>query len=145
MARYQSNRASCGPAALHNALAALGVERTEDELIRLTGQTAAGTGTRGMIKAIRAIESPEHTMVGEAYRWRGERLAKVSLWYHLSEQGRPVILCVDNLDHWVAAVGHLGARYIVIDSAEVGLVFHYDWEALGRRWAQEDNYYGIVV
>lgn len=144
--RYQSNRASCGPASLHNALSALGLERSEDELIRLSGQTAAGTSPKGITKAIRAISTPELPLFGNAVRWSNSDIATISLWYWTSERGRPVILCVDSFEHWAVAAGHLGPRFTIIDSAELGLVFHYEPARLLERWeGPAGGFHAIIV
>src|ERR1043165_1507661 len=102
MASYQSNRASCGPASLHNALEAIGIIRSEDELIKLCGQTANGTSARGIIGAIGKIDG---NLQATVFRRRSPEEAAIGLWYYVSERGRPGILCVDSFEHWVAVVG----------------------------------------
>lgn len=144
--RYQSNRAACGPAALHNALQALGVTRTEDELIKLTGQNADGTPPKGLLRAISTISSGDTPLMGEAIRWPKAAEAIVGLWYWITSRGRPVILCVDSFEHWVTCVGHLGTRFAVVDSAETGLLFYYTGEELASRWeGPKGGFHGIVV
>lgn len=146
--RYQSNRASCGPAALHNALAALGINRSEDELIALCKQTADGTSPAKLIRAIKSISSgaPEAELIGEPFKRKAFADAWVGLWFLVAQRGRPVILCVDAFDHWVACVGALGDRFMVVDSAELGLVFYYDRVGLEKRWAGPNGgYHGIIV
>lgn len=143
MAGYQTNRASCGPAALSNALEALGIARTEAELITLTGQNANGTSPRQIIRAIKAIGEGTR---GDVFKVSKPDEAVVALWHCISERGRPVILCVDEHEHWVACTGYLGQRFLVVDSAEVGLVFYYTGEELIERWeGPKGGYYGIVV
>lgn len=144
--RYQSNRASCGPASLHNALAALGITRTEDELIALCKQTADGTSSTNLRRAIAAISTEKAQLYGDAIRWPNIELAWVGLWYIVANRGRPVILCVDSFGHWVACVGYLGGRFMVVDSAEIGLVLYYTKEELDARWeGPKGGYHGIVV
>lgn len=143
MAGYQTNRASCGPAALSNALEALGIERAEAELITLTGQNANGTSPRQIIRAIKAIGDGT---LGDVFKVSKAGEAVVALWHCLVPRGRPVILCVDAHEHWVACVGYIGERFVVVDSAEVGLVFYYTGGELTDRWAgPKGGYYGIVV
>lgn len=141
--RFQSNRSSCGPAALHNALAALGIARSEDELIKLCKQKPSGTSLQGLLGAMKSIPG----VLGEPTKWRNEKDAVVGVWYYISERGRPLILCVDNWDHWVACTGHLGTRFAVVDSADNALVTYYTGPELCNRWAHKDRsgYYGIVV
>ena len=144
--RFQSNRSSCGPAALHNALAALGLNRTEDELIALAGQTVDGTSPKGLIKALKAISSPEAPLQGVAFSTRDGEAATVGLWWNVGHLGRPVILCVDAFEHWVACVGYLGRRFQVVDSADNRLLISYTEQTLLDRWtAPNGGYYGIIV
>src|SRR5262245_12893608 len=124
--RYQSNRASCGPAALHNALASLGIHRTEDELVQLCKQTPDGTSARNLSKAIQSISTTELPLRGDAFGYKNNPEALVSLWYHVSYLGRPCILAVDGWEHWVTVVGHLGTRFAVADSANNALVLYYN-------------------
>ncbi len=143
--RFQSNRSSCGPAALANALEALGIKRSEDELIPLTGQTPDGTDARGILKAIKAISTEAAPLRGDSIKV-GEGLAWVLAWFHIAHEGRPMILCVDEEDHWVAATGHLGDRLVVIDSGGNDLVFFYDKKGLLDRWkASDGRYYAIIL
>lgn len=143
--KFQSNRSSCGPAALHNALSALGLTRSEDELITLSKQSPAGTSAAGIIKAIKAISTPEAPLKGLPVQWRNPDDAIVGLWWNVAEHGRPTILCVDDLDHWVACVGKLGQRFSVVDSADNRLLIHYAPTELTRRWVAEGRFYGIIV
>ena len=145
--RYQSNRASCGPAALHNALAALGINRSEDELIALCKQTATeGTSPAKLIRAIKAISSPEAELIGEPFKRKSMADAWAGLWFLVAQRGRPAILCVDNFDHWVACVGYFGDRFMVVDSAEIGLLFYYDRDGLEKRWVgPTGGYHAIIV
>lgn len=143
--RFQSNRSACGPAALHNALSALGIARSEDELIQLTGQKPAGTSAAGLLKAIRAISDAANPLVGEAVMWRNKDEAIRGLWWYLTERGRPLILCVDNFDHWVACTGYLGYRFAVMDSADNRLAIYYDVRGLTARWEKDGRFYAIVV
>ncbi len=144
--RFQQNRSSCGPAALSNALEALGIHRTEDELIALSRQTPDGTSPRGIIKAIRSISDSTTPLKGLPVRWGKPEDAIVGLWWNVSEHGRPTILCVDAFEHWVVCVGKLGKRFSVVDSADNRLLLHYEPDALLRRWVgPAGGYYGIVV
>jgi ABC-type bacteriocin/lantibiotic exporter with double-glycine peptidase domain len=140
--RFQSNRSACGPAALHNALASLGIDRSEDELIKLAGQTPNGTNATGLIRAAKSIPGADPRPV----RWKDEDEAGIALWYYISERGRPLILCVDAFDHWVACTGHLGTRFAVIDSADNALVLYYTHTELIKRWVgPKGGYHGIVL
>lgn len=143
MAGYQTNRASCGPAALQNALEALGIIRTEAELITLTGQTANGTSPKQIIRAIRAIGEATR---GDTFAARKGGEATIALWHCISQEGRPVILCVDKFEHWVACTGYIGNRFVIVDSAELGLVDYYTGPELIERWTGPNGgFYGIIL
>jgi ABC-type bacteriocin/lantibiotic exporter with double-glycine peptidase domain len=138
--RLQSTQANCGPASLHNALAALGIARTEDELATLCRTTGTeGTSPKNMMKAIRAL--------GRAPEVINERRLEVGLlWVEAwLREGRPVILCVDQSSHWVTAIGIMGKRVMVADSADNELVVSYSRAELVERWESDGRFYGIVV
>jgi hypothetical protein len=65
----------------------------------------------------------------------------------LLNRGIPVILCVDECEHWVCAVGTIGTRFLVADSADAELVRSYDATALAERWWHKSKkpYYGVTV
>lgn len=143
--RYQSHRAACGAAALHNALQALGISRSEEELGGLAGTTADGTSSRGMIKAIKAIGT-DHELIGKNMRWKDIESAQVGLWFLVANKGRPVILCTEDFGHWVACVGYTGGRFIVVDSDDPALVLFYTKEELEPVWVGPNGgYHGIVL
>lgn len=66
--------------------------------------------------------------------------------------GAPVVLCVDKDQHWVAAIGAIGDRVLVFDSArneknlrEAGVAI-YTRTNFSRRWKNRDGvFYGIKV
>jgi len=145
--KFQAYKSSCGPAALCNALAALGIERTEDELTLLC-KTRAETGTslRQLLAAIKAVSTPDQRLLGEPMRWRTSDQAQVGLWYYIAERGRPVILCVDRFEHWVVATGHLGTRFAIIDSSDNRMVIYYTLGELAERWEGPNGWYhGVIV
>ena len=145
--KFQSHKSSCGPAALHNALAALGINRSEDELGVLCKTTSeGGTSVRGLLGAIRSVSTTDLPLLGQALRWRKEDDAQIGLWYYIAERGRPIILCVDSFEHWVTCAGHLGTRFGVIDSSDNRMVIFYTLKELVVRWAgPKGGYHGIVV
>lgn len=138
--RLQSTQANCGPASLLNALVALGISRTEDELATLCKTTGTeGTSPRNLMAAIRALgRSPE--LINE--KRMDVAIMFVETWLR---EGRPVILCVDGDTHWVTAVGSMGKRIIIADPADNELVLSYSRSDLVDRWGSGGRYYGIVV
>ena len=128
--RLQSTTAACGPAALSNALAAMGITRSEDECGKLCRCTATdGTSHRNMIRAVRSIDGLMGMVIEEQ---KGDvaflRLADALRTAH------PLLLLVDNWEHWIAAVGMLGGRVLVADSADNELILSMDFPTLVRRW-----------
>ena len=129
--KYQSSKSSCGPASLSNALEALGIERTEDELATLSKQDTTGTTSINLRKAAEAVGVEVNNVViqnAESAAW--------CVSYHMTA-GHPGILVVDNDEHWVALVGHLNGTYIVADSADNDLLLFYSEEQLLERWRNE--------
>lgn len=145
--RFQSTSASCGPAALRNALMARGVTRSEDELASLCGCTTEGTTAKGMMKALILVAKENPGLMPAVLSESKGDVALLRLWAAL-RGGNVVILCVDSFEHWVAAFGLLGENTVhVADSGSAELVHHYNpgqllarWQGLGRK-----PYYGIIV
>lgn len=142
--RFQSTAANCGPAAVRNALLALGIPRSEEEIETLTGATAAdGTGPKGILKALHAVLPSPPGVINEAR----EDVAILKLLAAL-QAGHPVICCVDNDEHWVAAVGTLGNQILLVaDSADNELILAYSPENFLSRWEGPTRrpYYGCVL
>jgi hypothetical protein len=147
--KFQSNASSCGPASLRNALLCRGIVRSEEELTRLTDFTpASGTSMKGLFKAATAIAA-EHPAVtpGVLREQRGD-VAVLRLIAAL-EGGSPVILCVDDFEHYVTAFGLLGKGTVhVADSADEELIRSYSVHALSKRWrgpSKRSPYYGLIL
>lgn len=135
----QDSAANCGPASVSNALQALGIIRTQAECETLCKTNATdGTTGKNIAKGLKALGCHGHPI--------REKRADVALAFLMSAlgKGRPVILCVDDWEHWVAAVGLLGQRVLVCDPADNELVTSYEPEALMKRWAAP-AYYGVIA
>ncbi len=145
--KFQSRKSSCGPAALRNALEALGIERSEDELAALCKQTATG-GTTGasLRKALGNIEGVINARIDEART----DVAILRLLQALYD-GRPVIVCVEEWGHWAVAVGVLGfgKRVVCVDSGDNDLVRLRTTDEMADWWCGPDGvkrpYWGVVV
>lgn len=136
----QDSQANCGPFALKNALSAIGIERSAEELEKACGTTATkGTPTKGILKAAQKIEGCSPIVIRE----RRSDVALLKL-EHAVNEGRPVLLCVDHGEHWVAAVGKLGERYLVADSANSELVVSYSTTEIEARW-KDTAYEGVLL
>jgi len=64
------------------------------------------------------------------------------------DAGMPVIVCVEEWEHWALIAGRQGDQYVRIDSAQRDVVGRMSWEKL-RKWmactAENRPYYGIAV
>jgi ABC-type bacteriocin/lantibiotic exporter with double-glycine peptidase domain len=140
--RMQDTAANCGPASLSNALAAVGIVRSQAECEHLCKTTGTdGTSAKNIIKAIKALD-PE---AGAVIKEKRQGIALLLLAHWLTE-GHPVILCVDNGSHWVAAVGMLGrGRVLIADPADNELVLSLKLSDLLDRWTQGGVYYGVAL
>lgn len=144
--RMQDNAANCGPSALHNALLSLGIRRSVIELETLCGTSATnGTPVRSLKRAMHKIEGCNPVEIKE----RRSDVALLKLRFAL-QSGRPIILlwtANDPGDHWVAAVGLLGERVLICDSADLELVVALDIDEVCRKWFQVDDalHYGVIL
>lgn len=135
---------SCGPGALVNALAVLGHDVSEDEVRALADTDSVdGTDEHGLIEAIEELGHDPHVI------WTSDRPGAWSRLVDHVGRGHPVLLCVDEWDHWVAITATDGKTVTMIDPAdeephEVSL----GQQELLRRWKHPDEdrpFYAIVV
>lgn len=147
MPRFQSYRADCGPSALGNALDALGIRRSHDELVTLCGTTADGTTPLQLKRAITALRDSCGLMGPGEMKDTHADVALLRLGAVLSD-GRPAVLLVDSWEHWVAVVGRLGHRYVVADSADLRQTIHSTPADFADRWGYpgvRNGFYGIAL
>ena len=128
--RLQDSQANCGPSAARNALKALGMDRSIPELETLFKTDATnGTSAANVVKGLKKLDDLQPQVIEES---RPE-VAHLLL-AHVLHRGRPVLLCVDGWGHFVAAIGLLGGRVLVADSADSELVLSYTMEEVMERW-----------
>lgn len=143
--RFQARKSSCGTAALSNALEAVGVQRTEDELATLCKQSVDGTTPANLRRAIEAVGGANRE-IQESRSDIGVLLVLQALY-----EGRPVIVCVDNWEHWACAVGVLGfgQRIVCVDSGDNDLIVVRTLDLFMEWWAGpaglKKRFYAIVV
>lgn len=148
--RYQSTDHFCGPAAVANALKALGRNVTEQQV-----ETAVAKAHRkGEPKS---VEGTSHLQIKKALEVMKYNYAEFSLahseaaWRTLRSyliDGYPTLLAVDDNEHWVSAIGVLGQFILVADGADSELVLSYDKERLLQRWGAHSDvitYYGLPI
>jgi hypothetical protein len=107
----QPNDWQCGPFALKHALFTLGAFAHEDELAAIAGSSpAVGTDEVGLGRAASAYRTELRVV-----RRRTAPAARRVLVRWL-RRGLPVLLCVDQWDHWVTAVGYDEKEVVLLDS-----------------------------
>ena len=109
--KFQKNLWSCGPASIVNALRALGKKVSE---LKVRGYSSTdqddGTNENGMVEAIRCLGfSASEFQSSDKEAMRSWIMTQVG-------DGKPVIVCVNEWDHWVTIVGLLGDSFVVVDS-----------------------------
>lgn len=148
--RYQSTDHFCGPAAVANALKSLGRNITEQQVeaavakSQRKGEPKSVEGTtQGQIK--RALEVlkcgyQEFSLAHTEAAWGTLRSYMMD--------GHPVLLCVDDNEHWVSGIGVLGPRVLVVDGTDSELVLSYNKEEMLKRWGCPGDvvtYYGLPI
>ncbi len=131
----------CGVASVANALEVLGVRRSQKEINRLCHVTPGkGTSEVEMKRALLA----NGMAVDE---WQNTDSELSLEWLYDSLQEHPVILCVDNDDHYVTAIGLCGSRVLVFDPSRNAGLTVYSAAELSVRWRDEleETYYGLGV
>ena len=112
MAIYaQPNSWTCGPFALKHGLLALGVFAREDALASAAGSTEQyGTDEPGLRRAARL-----HGAELRTERWTNAHAAHRAAVAWL-DRWVPVLLCLDQWEHWVTAVAADAEHVILFDS-----------------------------
>ena len=151
--KLQEHPAFCGPAALQAALEIYGYKRSQRYLATLCGtkkggNKRGGTTHQGILRGITrcgfsAIERTEWPSPGDLLR---------STLFTLG----PVVLCVDQWEHWITAIGVVPNDKILVwepgNYYKSGLLCVHKHKLL-KRWkagpktsgVPEGQYYGIVV
>lgn len=124
----QPNSWQCGPFALKHGLLAYGIFTHEDTLAATAGSTPElGTDDRQLAKTAR-----EYGCVMSLERYRTAHFARRALMRYLGEH-TPVLLCLDQWDHWVTAVGADATHVVVLDSHYDTVVRVEPWKLVLRR------------
>lgn len=134
----------CGPAALVNALHAVGLHQaTQEAVAGLAGQHGGGAGARGLLRAARALGARTASL---------SRITPTGAFLELQGwlgYGWAGVLSFDRDDHWVTAVGSLGPRVVVVDCAAVirPMVSTMTRDELIATWRAKhrNSWYAILV
>ncbi len=150
--RYQVKPGWCGAAAIQNALQIHGRRVGQERIAELAGTSVEeGTDEHGIIAALDALgfAPTEFTT---------DNLTSARRWVRSFASIAPLILCVDQLEHWVCVAGGCGERLYVFDSSrdpwnkrENG-AWSISVASLLKRWRNSRRkagdfglYYGIAV
>ena len=120
----QPNTWLCGPFALKHALLVLGVSADERHLAKLAGTDQTGTDEIELARAARHFGC-ELGFV----RQREPEPARRDLARFLTT-GLPVLLCIEQWDHWVVAVHEDDGMFVVLDSRAPAVFRILPWEYL---------------
>jgi len=130
MAIYaQPNSWQCGPFALKHGLIALGIYAHEDDLARIAGSTEKnGTDDRQLARAAQT-HGCALPVVRRSHAWAARR--ELDHWF---ARGAPVLLCLDQWEHWVTAVSADAEHVVVLDSQFDNAVLRLErWERIAER------------
>jgi hypothetical protein len=107
----QPNSWQCGPFALKHGLLALGIYAHEDELARIASSTEKnGTDEHQLARAAQACGC---TLSVVRRFHAGAAQQELDHWF---ARGIPVLLCLDQWEHWVVAMAADGEHIVVLDS-----------------------------
>lgn len=139
--RHQRKNYWCGVAAIANALEVLGIRRTQREVAKLCHVTPeAGTSEVEMKRALLA-----NGVAVDEWSEKDEHTSRCWLFEHIRYLG-PVVLCVDQDEHWVTAIGWCAGRVVLFDPSRNSGVEVRDDVLLAERWVNADGvYYGLGV
>jgi len=144
----------CGPTSLASCLCLLGIDTNQHKVARATGKSRSQIVDDGLDEA-------EIKRAARKYRVKSEFVTVSAksdgqaflgkLKAHIA-QGLPAILLVDDYCHWVAVLGAIGNKFVVMDpDAENEFGFWSDSYLIQRRaWNREedeggDQYFAILL
>jgi hypothetical protein len=149
----QPDEYSCGPTCVYNALYLLGNPEVSFEDIKVACGTRwwNGTDESGLRRALRRLGYE-----GLEAQWPHKSEGKAALaWLREQHiQNHPVIICVDNFDHWILVAGSTEKAFIVLDpygGHKGATTSSYSRTALLKRWWSVDKekkeglFYGLAV
>jgi ABC-type bacteriocin/lantibiotic exporter with double-glycine peptidase domain len=144
--RFQRDGHSCGVLAILNAAKAIGVRLSEREIRKHSGTTTDGTTQHGILNALERLG-----LKGTEIKQTDKDEAFASV-IDAVDEGKAVILAVEEDQHWVAGIGTCGKRLVTFDSwnskdnvAEAGVEV-WDARTLRKWWTKVDGqFYGIIV
>lgn len=141
--RYQEFKAGCGAGAILNALLALGEHQFQEVVHALAEGTSDGIAPASIRNCLDELGygTAELKFAASPPALRALRRSV--------RKCAPVIVCVDDWEHWVTVIGALGERFLVADPADNELVVSLSTAQFLKRWLKSGKrkapYYGISV
>ncbi|GIW81158.1 MAG: hypothetical protein KatS3mg105_2965 [Gemmatales bacterium] len=129
----QPNEWQCGPYALYHALMLLGVKADVAKLTKVA-RTRRDRGTNEL--QLRRAARRYHCSLPQIRRLDPERARREMVEY--LREGYPVLLCVDEWQHWVTVARWEAGKYILLDSEEDAVFTVLTWGQLKRRWVYRE-------
>jgi hypothetical protein len=149
---YQKREGWCGPAALQEALRVLGVRVGQAKLAKVIGACPEeGSDEHDILQAL--------TKLGCQFsEFSTNRRNDARDWLTNWAYTTPLLLCVDDWDHWVLVAGGCGPRLFLFDSADspwnkaqngpwplLPTTILKRWRAARRNRRAGDLFYGISL
>jgi len=129
----------CGPFALKHALLTLGVFSEEHLIGHTAGTTSGGTDERQLAVAARRLGF-DLPVVRCYTPTDAQRALRDAL-----SAGNPVLLCIDQWEHWVAVTGRQDSRFVMLDSAEAQVIRVVEWPELEHRWVYRERPHALGI
>jgi ABC-type bacteriocin/lantibiotic exporter with double-glycine peptidase domain len=102
--KFQTKSFTCGPAAVVNALRLFDLYIPEAFVAKLAKTSSYGTSEMGLLRALKILKCKPFF------------INKVSTVHAKVNSGIPVVIHLDEEQHWVVVIGILGNNLIVFDS-----------------------------
>lgn len=130
----QPNLWQCGPFALKHALVTLGILADELEITKIAGtRWWAGTDEFQLAKAARRFGCDLRLI----RRYDPEKARRELISY--LRRDIPVLLCVQEWEHWITAVKEEKGKFILLDSKEKAVLTILSWRDLKKLWAYHER------
>ena len=133
----QPNLWQCGPFALKHALITLGIFAEEGPITRIAASRSKfGTDDDQLKRAAKRFNC-NMPMV----RRHTPDAARSELLGYL-RKGIPVLICINEWNHWITVVKSEGGRFILLDSRDKAVLTIVTWGELRSRWVyhEQDEY-----
>lgn len=129
-----------------NVLKCVGMNVAE-RVVRSRANTSEklGTDEEGIVGALRYFG-----LDGSPKEWRSKNEA-IGWIRNSLVLGNPVIICIQNLQHWAVIIGIIGSKFIVVDSMNTitnkkeNGIHVVDQEKLSKMWMSKKKKYCAII